>query len=173
MIPFINRERELDFLEKQYAQSEAALIILYGRRRVGKTRLLREFVRGKPHLYFLADDQLSHQQIRSFQDMAAEQLGDSMLPGLQFSTLEHLFRYLVEHLPLSSKWVLVIDEFQYLVKSEPATPSIFQRLWDLHLKDKPIMLILCGSLTGMMERYTLNYSSPLYGRRTGQIKLRP
>jgi len=69
------------------------------------------------------------------------------------------------------KKLLIIDEFQYLGRSNPAFPSIFQRIWDTLLKDSKIMVILCGSLISMMESQTLSYNSPLYGRRTGQIKL--
>jgi uncharacterized protein len=70
------------------------------------------------------------------------------------------------------KKVIVIDEFQYLCKINPAFPSIFQRIWDNLLKNEPIMVILCGSLISMMESQVLGYSSPLYGRRTGQIKMK-
>jgi len=68
--------------------------------------------------------------------------------------------------------VIVIDEFQYIGKSNPAFPSIFQRIWEETLKNKSIMVILCGSLVSMMESQTLSYGSPLYGRRTAQIRLK-
>ena len=71
-----------------------------------------------------------------------------------------------------TKPILVIDEFQYLGKVNPAFPSIFQRTWDEILKQKPVMVILCGSLISMMESQTLSYSSPLYGRRTAQIRMK-
>src|SRR5699024_2460297 len=72
----------------------------------------------------------------------------------------------------AAKPVIVIDEFQYIGKSNPAFPSVFQRIWEEQLKDKPVMVILCGSLTSMMESQTLSYNSPLYGRRTAQMKLK-
>ena len=71
-----------------------------------------------------------------------------------------------------AKPVIVIDEFQYIGKSNPAFPSVFQRIWEEQLKDKPVMVILCGSLISMMESQTLSYNSPLYGRRTAQMKLK-
>ena len=71
-----------------------------------------------------------------------------------------------------SKPVIVLDEFQYLGKANPAFPSIFQRIWEEILKDKSVMVILCGSLISMMESQTLAYGSPLYGRRTAQIRLK-
>ena len=83
-----------------------------------------------------------------------------------------LFRVISEYRPEEKK-VLVIDEFPYLVKSNPAFPSILQNAWDEILKDSNVMLILCGSLIGMMQKYALSYDSPLYGRRTAQIRLAP
>ena len=74
--------------------------------------------------------------------------------------------------PFQEKPIIVIDEFQYIGKSNPAFPSMFQRIWEEQLKDRPVMVILCGSLISMMESQTLSYSSPLYGRRTAQIRLK-
>ena len=73
--------------------------------------------------------------------------------------------------PTQSKKLIVLDEFQYIGRSNPAFPSVFQKIWDTKLKDKNVMVILCGSLISLMESQTLAYSSPLYGRRTGQIKM--
>lgn len=74
--------------------------------------------------------------------------------------------------PFQEKPIVVMDEFQYIGKSNPAFPSMFQRIWEEQLKDRPVMVILCGSLISMMESQTLSYSSPLYGRRTAQIRLK-
>ena len=82
-----------------------------------------------------------------------------------------IFDTLVRY-PTRDKKLIVLDEFQYIGKTNPAFPSIFQKIWDTILKDKDVMVILCGSLTSLMEAQTLAYSSPLYGRRTGQIKLK-
>ena len=76
-------------------------------------------------------------------------------------------------IPFDSKPVIVIDEFQYIGRSNPAFPSVFQRIWEEQLKDRPVMVILCGSLVSMMVSQPLHYGSPLYGRRTAQIRLRP
>lgn len=84
---------------------------------------------------------------------------------------DSIFKLLIK-VKTKHKKVIVIDEFQYLGKINPAFPSIFQRIWDTILKDENVMVILCGSLINMMESQVLNYSSPLYGRRTGQIKLK-
>jgi AAA+ ATPase superfamily predicted ATPase len=144
---------------------------LYGRRRVGKTSLIQEFVKGKPFIYFLASEESELQNIRELKGQIAEFTGDELLAQSNVDNWDILFKTLVNN-DSDLKLVLALDEFQYLGKTNPAFPSIFQRIWDKFLIAKNIMVILCGSLTHMMEAQTLNYNSPLYGRRTGQIKLK-
>ena len=87
---------------------------------------------------------------------------------------EAMFRYIASFAKRQEKkTIIVIDEFQYLAKSNPAVPSIFQRLWDELLRESSVMLVLCGSLLGMMYKSTLSYESPLYGRRSGELLMRP
>ncbi|MFZ5998825.1 MAG: ATP-binding protein [Nitrospirota bacterium] len=173
MKTFINRRSELDALEKEYARSGSGLVIIYGRRRVGKTSLIKEFLRRKPGMYFLADRQFETELIGRFQQSLAEHLRDAHLKEITFKTWDSLFDYWLRHADFSKKVVLVIDEFQYLVKVNSAFPSIMQRIWDEKLKEKNVLVILCGSLINMMYSAALSYRSPLYGRRTGQIKLEP
>ena len=168
---FINRTEELGFLENQYMSDSAALVVLYGRRRLGKTSLIHEFAKDKPFLYFLATEEAEHLNMRALKDQIAEYTGDELLAEADLNNWDILFQTLTKYIS-DQKLVLALDEFQYLGKSNPAFPSVFQRIWDQHLKDKNVMVILCGSLVHMMETQTLNYGSPLYGRRTGQIKLR-
>ena len=98
-------------------------------------------------------------------------LKNNLLKSLKVENWEVLFEAIANE-KLASKKVIIIDEFQYLGKINTAFPSIFQRIWDETLRNKNVMVILCGSLINMMEAQTLNYNSPLYGRRTGQIKLK-
>lgn len=170
---FWDREDELAFLDREYRQATSNLVVIYGRRRVGKTRLIQEFLKDKPAIYFLADQQLEVEQHRRFQAALGHFLADPLVSQLEFRDWDTLFRYLEQRADWSRKVVLVLDEFQYLARTNPAFPSILQRLWDEGLKERNICLILCGSLLGMMYRTTLSYQSPLYGRRTGQIRLRP
>lgn len=170
---FINRKPELSALESEYVKNGARLMVIYGRRRAGKTTLIKEFLKGKPGLYFLADRQLETELMGRFRDSVAEYLHDSHLAEIEFKTWDSLFDYWIRHADFSKKTVFVIDEFQYLAKVNSAFPSIFQRIWDEKLKEKNVFVILCGSLINMMYSTTLSYSSPLYGRRTGQIKLEP
>ena len=169
---FIDRKNELQFLNTEYEKKQSSLIILYGRRRVGKTSLIKEFGRNKDMLYFLATEESEKQNRDMLKEVIAENLKNSLLASITVDNWDILFKTVVQNKSKSKK-IIVIDEFQYLGKINSAFPSIFQRIWDEILKDENIMVILCGSLINMMELQTLNYNSPLYGRRTGQIKLKP
>ncbi|MEM2584636.1 MAG: ATP-binding protein, partial [Thermoproteota archaeon] len=164
---FINRKQELEFLEEKFSDKRQ-LIIIYGRRRVGKTELIKQFCKNKDHLYFLADRRGSLLNAERFANIAAEHFGDVPPKARSF---DDVFTYIAKRLD-ERKIVIVIDEFSYLVEKDDSIPSVFQLIWDEILKDKNIMLILCGSLVSMMESI-LSYRSPLYGRRTGQWKLSP
>ena len=112
------------------------------------------------------------QNRNAFREAVAEFLDDSLLREASVSSWPPLFERLVQGMA-GQKLVLVIDEFQYLGSANPAFPSIVQKVWDTVLAKANVMLVLCGSLITMMESQTLHYSSPLYGRRTAQIKLKP
>ena len=173
MSVFIDRTPELSTLKSEYDKKGAGLIVIYGRRRVGKTTLIREFLKNKPHIYFLADKQFETELIGRLRNSISEYLKDPNLAEIEFKTWDSLFDYWVRHADFSKKVVFVIDEFQYLASVNNAFPTIFQRVWDDKLKERNILVILCGSLINMMYSTTLSYNSPLYGRRTGQIKLDP
>lgn len=168
---FIDRKTELQFLEQEYARKESSLVILYGRRRVGKTALMTKFMENKRAFYFLATEESEQQNRNTFKEDVAVFTGNSLLHAAEINRWEPVFEILVNSAG-QERQVILMDEFQYLGKSNPTYPSIFQKIWDTVLKDKNVMVILCGSLITMMESQTLSYSSPLYGRRTGQIKLK-
>ncbi|MBZ4654899.1 MAG: ATP-binding protein [Peptococcaceae bacterium] len=171
MNKFVNRENELTFLQNEYIKRQSSLVIIYGRRRIGKTSLIKKFIQDKSALYFLASEEPERENINSFKNLLAEFTGNILLRrGSDFSW-DDLFTVFRDY-NSNYKKILVIDEFQYLGKANSAFPSIFQRIWDQIFQDANIMVILCGSLIHMMESQTLAYSSPLYGRRTGQIKLK-
>jgi AAA+ ATPase superfamily predicted ATPase len=164
---FIDRERELKFLGEKL-RNDRQLIVLYGRRRVGKTELIKRFCENKEYIYFLADRRGTLLNAERFANLAAEHFGD--LPP-KVRNFDDVFAYIAKRLN-KRKVVIVIDEFSYLVEKDNSIPSVFQLIWDEILKDKNVMLILCGSIVSMMENL-LSYQSPLYGRRTGQWKLSP
>ena len=168
---FVDRVLEMKTLQKEYEKKGASLVIVYGRRRVGKTTLLTEFMRDKPAIYFLATQEAEVLNRNAFKEKAAEFLGNSVLSDVTVSKWDTIFQAILSR-QSEKKTVLIIDEFQYLGKSNPAFPSVFQRIWDELLKDSNICVILCGSLISMMLSQTLSYQSPLYGRRTAQIRLR-
>lgn len=168
---FINREGDLAWLETEYAKKWSGFIVLYGRRRVGKTTLIEQFIRDKKAIYFMADKQVEKELISRLNQAMARSINDPLMADLTFNSWETLFEYWLQKEKFQTKIVVVIDEFQYLTKVNPAFPSVLQRLWDERLKKKNIFLILCGSLINMMYSTTLSYQSPLYGRRTGQMKL--
>jgi len=171
MKAFINRNEELSFLEKEYSRKGSSLIVLYGRRRVGKTALAVEFMKDKAGIYFLATEENETQNRLAFKNIVAESTGSELLMNANVDNWDVIFKVWLDAVD-GSKQLMVIDEFQYLGKSNNAFPSVFQRIWDTLLKDRNVMVIICGSLVSMMESQTLAYSSPLYGRRTGQIKLK-
>jgi len=167
---FVNREKELQLLEDEYKSSEFRFTILYGRRRVGKTTLLKEYITSKPHIYFLVTLEALPIVLKRFQNLVADFLEDEFFRGLEVKSFEQIFTYLAKQ-NISQKIIVVIDEFQYLGKLDGSIPSQFQYIVDEVLKSKKIHLVLCGSIISMMYEQTLSYSSPLYGRRTSSIKL--
>ena len=107
----------------------------------------------------------------AFKEKAADFTGNELLRQFDAKNWDVLFQTIMQT-PFQEKPIVVMDEFQYIGKSNPAFPSMFQRIWEEQLKDRPVMVILCGSLISMMESQTLSYSSPLYGRRAAQIRLK-
>lgn len=169
---FIGRTSELSSLEKEYRR-DSSFVVIYGRRRVGKTTLIKEFIKKKANaFYFLATEELETQSMKRFAGVISRGTGNSVLKSVTFSDWLDLFRVIAEYKPEEKK-IIVMDEFPYLVKTNSAFPSILQNAWDEILKDQNIMLILCGSLISMMQKHALSYDSPLYGRRTSQIRLMP
>lgn len=168
---FVDREQEMATLQSEYERDGSALVVLYGRRRVGKTTLISEFIKNKKALFFLASEESESQNRLAFQEKAADFLNSDLLKNVEVKSWDVLFRAIMDT-HFDSKPVIVLDEFQYLGKSNPAFPSVFQRIWEEILKDRQVMVILCGSLISMMQSQTLAYDSPLYGRRTAQIRLK-
>lgn len=171
MQKFIGRVKELKDLEKEYKR-DSGFVVIYGRRRVGKTTLIKEFIKDKNAVYFLATEEAEVQGKRRLLNIIADFIEQPYLKSASFENWEDIFRLLTKYKP-NEKKVLVIDEFQYLIQVNSAFTSIFQSIWDEILNNNNIMVILCGSLISMMTTHVLSYESPLYGRRTSQIRLKP
>ncbi len=167
---FINRSEDLAVLNREYLSDTFSFTIIYGRRRVGKTELITHFQMNKPHIYFLADKRGTTSNLHRFRKKAAD-LFEDYEPDLE--TFDQVFEYIKTRWDSQKKLIIVIDEFSYLAQMDESIPSVFQLIVDEILKEDQFYLILCGSSISMMELSTLAYSSPLYGRRTSQIKLQP
>ena len=169
---FIGRETELKFLEDKYHEKKAQLIVLYGRRRVGKTETLREFCKGKPHIFFSCTQSTDKVQLAKF----SKQVLRENIPAKQyiseFADWEKAFRALLALPYGDKKKLVVIDEFPYMCKGNRSVPSILQNLWDTVFKESSVMLILCGSAMSFIEKELLAEKNPLYGRATGIYKMK-
>ena len=168
---FINREIELKALRDKWAKGSSQLIIVYGKRRVGKTELIKQFIKGKEAVYFLADKRTSLEQLRELGQIIGDMFNDDMLKSRGFENWLEVFKYIKKH--KKGKFIFAIDEYPYLVEADKSISSVFQKGWDESLKGAGIFLILSGSSIGMMESEALTYRAPLYGRRTGQILIKP
>jgi AAA+ ATPase superfamily predicted ATPase len=166
---FYNREAELETLRSAAESPGADFIVVYGRRRVGKTALLKEFCRTRPHIYFLAAQEAEHRQREKFLAQVAEYF-DERVPRID--SWDEAFEYLGEKLQ-TKDLVVVIDEFPYLVAENDSLPSYLQAFVDETLDGTDSMLVLCGSSVSTMESAVLGHESPLYGRRTAQLDVTP
>ena len=171
---FVNRTRELADLEDLWQRPGAQMVVVYGRRRTGKTTLLSKFLQDKPSLFWVADRFPATTLLGDFSRVLyAHQYPDVPVDAnFTYPSWETAFRTLAA-IARNQRLVMVIDEFPYAVEAEPGLPSLLQRLWDHEFKQTQIYLVLCGSHIGMIERELMNYGAPLYGRRTGQILLQP
>lgn len=168
---FIGREAELKFLNDKYEENRGQLVVLYGRRRVGKTETLREFCKGKPHVFYSCTQSTDKVQLSKF----SKQIFKEDIPAKryisEFSDWESAFRSVLDFPYGDRKKLLVIDEFPYICRGNKSIPSVLQNLWDAELKDSNVMIILCGSAMSFMEKELLAEKNPLYGRATGIYKM--
>lgn len=167
---FINRKKELAFLDEKWQEPGAQCIVLWGKRRVGKTELVKQFMKDKPHLYFLSESTNEHEQLKRFSLAVGQLFQEPLLETRGFAEWEESFKYIRDK---KLKFVLTIDEFPYLIEANRAIPSLFQKAWDEYWSKSNVYLILLGSSITMMETEVLGYKSPLYGRRTGQWRVDP
>jgi AAA+ ATPase superfamily predicted ATPase len=182
---FVDRELELRLLDELHAREGAQLLILYGRRRIGKTRLLTHWLarlekkgaQGQPpnHLYWMASQTSTTNQLRYFSQALFQHSNPDARVDSTFSyaSWEAAFEE-VGRLAAEERLILILDEFTYVMQANPEVPSLIQRAWDHVLKDRSqVFLILTGSLAGMIQRHVLDYQAPLYGRATARIRLQP
>ena len=167
---FIGRQDELHFLEERYNTSSGQLIMLYGRRRIGKTEILRRFCEGKEHVFFSCTETPDELQLSAFSNRVLQSGFPTAQYFTRFTDWEVAFGSVADFSAMGKK-LLVIDEFPYMVWGNKAIPSLLQRKWDEELKDKNVMIILCGSSMSFIEKEILAEKNPLYGRATGILKI--
>lgn len=166
---FIGREREIAELNDLYQQNRFQLFVLYGRRRVGKTTLLKEFCRDKPSVFYSAEQTSNKMNLQKFSALVSEYYAQTSLEP--FPTWENALLYLHEK-QMGKPLVLVFDEFPYIANRNPSLLSALQHLIDHTLQYGSLFLVLCGSYMGFMEREVLGSKSPLFGRRTAQLHMK-
>ena len=168
---FIGRKKEMNTLNSHYANDGFSFFCIYGRRRVGKTELIKEFINDKKAIFFTGVEDTKEVSLALFSNVIHECLYNSKSKA-SYSDFKDAFIDIYES-SKKEKLVLVIDEYPYLARSYPGISSLLQVEIDHRLKDTNLFIILCGSSMSFMESQVMGHKSPLYGRRTGQIKVLP
>lgn len=167
---FYCREAELRTMNNRYKKDRFECIVIYGRRRVGKTALINEFCKGKPTVYFSALNASSQENLEALSKAIYTCQNPDSTSNPTYRSYEDALEAITE-MAMEKRLVFVIDEYPYLAKAEKSISSRLQHIIDHSWQDSRIYLILCGSSMSFMEYQVLGYESPLYGRRTAQFKI--
>ena len=167
---FIGRKSELALLDEMYDRDDFQFLVMYGRRRVGKTSLLCEFAKKYKTIFFSAQEKNDALNLEDFSKTVQKHFNENYFGT--FSDWQTAFQYLGDKAS-EEKLVLIIDEFPFIAGENPSVKSILQHIIDHSWKEKNIFLILCGSSVSFMENEIMGYKSPLYGRSTGQLEVLP
>lgn len=168
---FIGREKELSTLDRLYKSDKFEFVVIYGRRRVGKTALINHFIDNKKSIYFMGVESNEKQNLENLSKSIIE-----FSSGIQTETYFASYQAALEYafkLAEKERVILTIDEYPYVAKASKSLASTLQMLIDKYRDTSKLMLILCGSSMSYMEDHVLAYKAPLYGRRTGQMKIMP
>ena len=171
MCRFIGRKRELEAMNALYHRPGFQMTIMYGRRRVGKSTLLQRFVEGKKSIYYTAVRSSSQRNLELLGNRVMEALAPAM-KGLAFHSYEQLFSFVGERCR-TERIIFIIDEFPYMAEADKSLLSVMQKHIDTEWLHGNMYLFLCGSSVSFMEDEVLSEKSPLYGRRTSQIAVKP
>ena len=168
---FYCREKELGDLNKRYNNGNFEFVVMYGRRRVGKTALIREFCKDKPTIFFSALNATAKENLEALSKAIFEKTNPQEMAGAPvYSSLDDAFAA-ITRLAEKGRLIFVIDEYPYLAKADESVSSRLQHIIDKVWQNTGLFVILCGSSMSFMENQVLGYESPLYGRRTGQLKI--
>jgi len=166
---FVGRDREITTLNNLYNEASFQMVVLYGRRRVGKTTLISEFISGKPSIFFTAQEVNDVLNLRQFSKKVYSFFSLPESTGA-FDSWNSAFDFIADKAK-ERRFILAFDEFPYAASANRSLKSILQISIDHSFRNTGLFLILCGSQVGFMENEVLGYKSPLFGRRTAQIKL--
>ena len=168
---FIGREYEINKLDALYKSDKFELVIIYGRRRVGKTTLISNFCNDKESIFYVGEELNNELSLQKFTNVVTKHWNENQYIN-KFNNWENAFRYVLDKSD-NKRTVLVIDEFPYIAGVNRSIMSTLQNLIDHSLKDSKLFIILCGSSISFMENDVLGYKSPLFGRRTAQLEIKP
>lgn len=168
---FVGRKTELSVLEDTYKKPGFQMTVIYGRRRIGKSRLITEFIKGKKASYYVASQTSIEDNVKKWSSQVISDLAPNM-EGLSVDNLEAFFNF-VGNLADKEKIIIALDEIPYIAEADGSFLSRFQVAVDTIYASKNIYLIICGSAISFMEKEILSEKSPLFGRRTNQIFLKP
>jgi len=169
---FIGRQSELFELNKLYDSNGFKFVVIYGRRRVGKTSLITEFIRGKDSIFYISIERNDSAALHDFSAKVLERFPSAASAIDCFPSWEKAFSYILDQ-AAGKRVILAIDEYPYLATGNPSISSVLQKQIDTGYKDSNLFLILCGSSMSFMENQILGYASPLYGRRSAQFRIEP
>ena len=168
---FIGRDKELNALDKLYQLEKFEFVVIYGRRRVGKTALINQFIGDKKSIYFMGVESNEKQNLENFSKSIIE-FSSGIQAETSFASFQAALEYVFK-LAENERIILTIDEYPYVARSSKSLASTLQLLIDKYKDTSKLMLILCGSSMSYMEDHVLAYKAPLYGRRTAQMKILP
>lgn len=168
---FIGRNRELETLNRLYRSDKFEFVVIYGRRRVGKTALINHFIDEKKAIYFMGVESNEKQNLENFSKSIIA-FSSGIQAETSFSSYQAALEYAFK-LAENERIILAIDEYPYVARSSKSLASTLQMLIDKYKDNSKLMIILCGSSMSYMEDNVLAYKAPLYGRRTAQMKIEP
>lgn len=168
---FIGRKRELHTLSRLYHSDQFEFVVIYGRRRVGKTALIGKFTEDKKNIYFTGIESSEKQNLQNLTQSILEYIGETV-SDISFQSFQAALEYIFR-LSENERIIMTIDEYPYVARSSLSLASTLQLLIDKYKDRSKLMLILCGSSMSYMEDNVLAYKAPLYGRRTSQMKIQP
>lgn len=169
---FHDRTDELAALDQRWGSARAEYVVIYGRRRVGKTELILRFAEGKRHLYFEATSGTASDHLEDLSETLAQVSGRELLTVQPLTSWQAFFAAVGEELQ-AGPLLVALDEFQFIARETPAVGSLINRFWRKHRENPNLFLILSGSDTSFFEREVVGYNATTYGRRTGSLHLQP